>query len=86
MKDGYAHLLLRDVLSALSELGLKWRIRSIEYYDREGLQRAQARRTNGGFPPLPEPAASAPSIKADVSRLADEFFNGLDTPKEDIPT
>jgi hypothetical protein len=39
-----------------------------------------------GFPPLPEPAASAPSIKADVSRLADEFFNGLDTPKEDIPT
>lgn len=86
MKDGYAHLLLRDVLSALSELGLKWRIRSIEYYDREGLQRAQARRTNGGFPPPPEPAASAPSIKADVSRLADEFFNGLDTPKEDIPT
>ncbi|QQM83412.1 hypothetical protein JII91_29540 (plasmid) [Klebsiella quasipneumoniae] len=51
MKDGYAHLLLRDVLSALSELGLKWRIRSIEYYDREGLQRAQARRTNGGSHP-----------------------------------
>jgi hypothetical protein len=60
-------------------------IRSIEYYDREGLQRAQARRANGGSH-LPEPAASAPSIKADVSRLADEFFNGLDTPKEDIPT
>lgn len=86
MEDGFAMMLLDDIMAALSALGLNWQIKSVEYYDREGLQRAQARRTNGGFPPLPEPAASAPSIKADVSRLADEFFNGLDTPKEDIPT
>ncbi|ENO98730.1 hypothetical protein C667_02363 [Thauera phenylacetica B4P] len=66
MEDGFAMMLLDDIMAALSALGLNWQIKSVEYYDRTGLHKAQDRRRNGGFPPLSPASPEASTTELDL--------------------
>ena len=66
MEDGFAMMLLDDIMAALSALGLKYQIKSVEYYDRTGVHKAQDRRRNGGFPPLSPASPEASTTELDL--------------------